>query len=289
MNNKLDNMINEFMANSDAKDLDELNKELQEFLTKYNNDDEIEYENTPLDDAYELLEKAETTKSKKQAIKFAKEAYEMCPECFDALLFQVDFEENALKREKLLNEGLEFERKRLDKEGYFEKDNIGHFYGIFETRPYIRGLYIKVLMLLKDGKIKQGMHICKEILKLNNNDNTGARYLLMAIYAFLENEDNMLKLYKKFPEEHLEMLFPLFALYYKLGNDKKCIEYLNKINKSNPYFIKYFTDGITNESYIEDGYQKGKASEILMYFENYDFLTDTIPNIDEYIIENINK
>lgn len=97
MNNKLNNMINEFLANTDAKDEEELNERLQEFIQKYNTG-EIIYENTILDDAYELLEKAEKSKSKKQAIKYAKEAYDMCPDCFDAILFQVHLDDNPLKR-----------------------------------------------------------------------------------------------------------------------------------------------------------------------------------------------
>lgn len=32
-----------------------------------------------------------------------------------------------------------------------------------------------------------------EIVSLNNNDNTGARYLLMAIYAYLEEEKEIKK------------------------------------------------------------------------------------------------
>ena len=116
---------------------------------------------------------------------------------------------------------MEYEKERLEDERYFEKDNIGFFYEIFETRPYIRGLYAKADYLLLDGKMKQARDVCKEILRLNNNDNTGARYLLMAIYAYLEEEKEMLKLYKKYPEEALGILFPLFILYYKLVNDKK--------------------------------------------------------------------
>lgn len=50
----------------------------------------------------------------------------------------------------------------------------------------------------------------------------------------------MLKLYNKYPEEDLEMLFPLFALYYKLGNDKKAKEYLEKVDKCNSNFVKFF-------------------------------------------------
>ena len=192
MNNKLNNMLKEFLENNDSLSEEQLNKDLQEFMMKYNTG-EIEYEDTILDEAYELLEKAERTKSKKQAIKLAKEAYELCPDCFDALLFQVNLEEDSLKREELLNEGLEFEMDRLEDEKYFSNDNIGCFYGIFETRPYIRGLYMKASCLLADGKVKQARDVCMEILRLNESDNTGARYLLMAIYAYLEEEKELLK------------------------------------------------------------------------------------------------
>ena len=214
----------------------------------------------------------------------------MCPDCFDAILFQVHLENNPLKRWKLLEEGLEFEKDRLEDEEYFQKDNIGHFYGIFETRPYIRGLYAKADYLILDGKIKQARDVCKEILRLNENDNTGSRYLLMAIYAYLEEENDMLKLYKKYPEEDLEMLFPLFILYYKQGNDKKAQEYLDRINKANPNFIKFFKGTMKeNEEIPYRYYAKGDASEVIMYFNQYDFLVDTIPTIDYYILENSKK
>ena len=168
MDNKFNNMINEFLANTDAKDEKELNEKLQEFMQKYNAG-EIDYTNTILDDAYELLEKAENTKSKTQAIKYAKEAYDMCPNCFDAILFQCDLEENGIKRMKLLDDGLEFEKSRLTKEKYFDKENIGHFYGIFETRPYIRGLVNKAEYLLEEGKISQAENVCREVLRLNES------------------------------------------------------------------------------------------------------------------------
>lgn len=80
----------------------------------------------------------------------------------------------------------------------------------------MRGIYKKANIFIKMGKIKQERDICKEILKLNKNDNLGARYLLIAIYEFLEDE-----IHKKRPEEYLQMLFPLFALYYKNSNDEK--------------------------------------------------------------------
>lgn len=289
MDNKFNNMLQEFLKNNDVDSIDNANEKLQEFIKMYNNG-EIEYENTPLDDAYEILEEAQNAKTEKEAIKLAKKAYEKSRECFDAILFQCDLEENGIKRMKLLDEGLEFEKNRLKKEKYFDKENIGHFYGIFETRPYIRGLVIKAEYLLEEGKLRQAESVCKEVLKLNKNDNMGARYLLMAIYATLEEENDMLKLYQKYPEESLEMIFPLFALYYKLGNDKMAKEYLNRVDKCNSNFVKFFKGTIKESKEVNLGYySRGDSSEIFMYFGRYDYLLITMPKLHEYVIENLMK
>lgn len=289
MDNKFNNMLQEFLKNNNVKNMDEANEKLQEFIQMYNSG-ELEYKNTPLDDAYEILEEAQYARNEKEAIKLAKKAYETSSECFDAILFQCDLEENGIKRMKLLDEGLEYEKNRLIKEKYFAKENIGHFYGIFETRPYIRGLVIKAEYLLEEGKLRQASNICKEVLRLNPNDNLGSRYLLMAIFAVLEEEKDMLELYEEYPEENLEMLFPLFALYYKLGNEKKAKEYLSMINECNSNFVKYFNGTIKESKKVTPGYYSlGDSSEVFMYLNRYAFLLITMPRLHEYVIENLIK
>ena len=290
MDNKMNNMIKEFLENTDAKNEEELNEALGKFFEQYNNG-KIEYENTPLDEAYELLEEAENAKTIKDAKRLAKKAFETSNACFDAKLFLADIEDNSIKSRKILNEGLEFEKKRLEQEDYFDKENIGHFYGIFETRPYIRGLYTKARNLSNEGKYKKAIEVCKEILRLNENDNTGARYLLMALYAVIEDEKAMLDLYKKYNEEiNLEMLFPLFVLYYKKEDDGNAKKYLDMINKNNKHFIKFFKETIKLEEDSMPGYySRGNASEVLMYMREYFFLVCTLSNIDDYIIENTKK
>lgn len=286
MDNKFNNMLNEFLKNANIENEEDIQKYLDEFIEKYNNDD-FEYENTPLDDAYDLLEKASNAKSKKEAVSLAKKAYNTSNACFDAKLFLFDLEENMVKANKILDDSLAFEKKRLEQEGFFDEDNIGHFYGLFETRPYIRGLYIKARTLSEAGKYKKAIDVCKEILRLNENDNTGARYMLMALYAVLEEEKPMLDLYKKYKEEHLEMLFPLFVLYYKQENNVKAKKYLEKINNANKSFVKFYKGNIKLEDNAIPGYYfKGDASEVLMYMEDYAFLTDTLNEIDDYVIEN---
>lgn len=286
MDNKMNNMIKEFFENTDIESEEELNEAFGKFIEQYNAG-EIEYENTPLDEAYELLEEAENAKTMKEAKRLAKKAFETSDACFDAKLFLADIEENSLKSNKILDEGLEFEKKRLEKEGYFDKEKIGRFYGIFETRPYIRGLYTKASNLCNDGKYKRAIEVCKEILKLNENDNTGSRYLLMALYAIIEDEKFMLDLYKKYKENNLEMLFPMFVLYYKKEDDVKARKYLDMINKGNKHFIKFFKGNMKLEEDIMPGYySRGNASEVFMYMREYFFLICTLCNINDYIIEN---
>lgn len=286
MDNKFNNMLQEFLKDKSLDNIDELNKEIKKFIEKYNNQ-EIKYENTPLDDAYEILEKASQAKTLKQAIKLAQEAYKTSPECFDAILFQVDLEPNSLKAEKLLNNGLESEKNRLTKENLFDKENIGKFYLIFETRPYIRGLYMKATNAAQEGKYKLTENTCKEILELNENDNLGARYLLMAIYSLLEDEKSMTNLYNKYKEESLEMMMPFMILYYKQCNYKKAQEYLDKINKINPNLKKFYNETIEINDKVPDGfYGFGDSSEVFMYMECYDFLMDTVPQIQDFILNN---
>ncbi len=149
---------------------------------------------------------------------------------------------------------------------------------------------IKAEYLLEKGKLRQVANICKEVLRLNENDNLGVRYLLMAIYATLEEEKSMLDLYKKYPEEDLEMLFPLFAIYYKSGNDKKALEYLKRIDKCNSNFVKYFNGTIKQSKKVSSGYySRGDSSEIFMYLDRYIYLLITMPKFNEYIIENLIK
>lgn len=99
----------------------------------------------------------------------------------------------------------------------------------------------------------------------------------------------MLDLYKKYPEENLEMLFPLFAVYYKKGNDKKAKDYLNRIDKCNSNFVKYFKGTIKpSEKITPEYYSRGDSSEIAIYLDCYNYLLITMPRLHEYIIENKN-
>ena len=286
MKNSRNRSLESYLENAETDE--EVSDSIQKYIENNGFENLESLENIVLDNAYELLKKASETKSRSRAIKLAEEAYEICPDCFDAVLFLVEFEYNSIKKEKLLLEGLKYEKSRLKEEGFFDKECIGVFYGMFETRPYIRGLYIKAALYASNGKIKLARDTCLEILKLNESDNLGIRYLLMAIYSFLEEEDELLKISKKYKEENLSMLVPQMVLYYKKGDYSLARKFLEKINGVNKNFRKYFKGTMPDEDDLapKDYYSVGRSSEVQMYFRNYSFLMDSVGSIKDFILEN---
>ena len=280
MKDKFQREIGKILENSKNLSEEELDAKIQELVDTFN-EDKIEY--TPLDEAYEFLEEAQNANSLKKAKEYAKKAYEKSNDCLDALVFLSTLEEDTEVALDIINEGIEREKSRLEKEEYFTKEYIGIFYGVMETRQYIRALFAKADHYIHLGRMTLAKETFKEILRLNNNDNTGARYRLMAIYAYEENEKELLKLRNKYKENNFETLFPMFALYYKLGDKEKAKEYFKKMCDINKNFIKLMKGKLKPNERIPEGcYSIGDSSEILMYFNNNKFLLFSIPELQIY-------
>ena len=63
----------------------------------------------------------------------------------------------------------------------------GEFWGILESRPYMRALHGLGLTAWKQGSLEGAIGIFKQMLKLNPNDNQGVRYLMGPIYHQMGN------------------------------------------------------------------------------------------------------
>ena len=118
---------------------------------------------------------------------------------------------------------------------------------------------------------------CEDMLKLCENDNLGVRYKLMHIYAYFENEEKAIKLFKKYDEEEGTMfLLPLSALYYKLGDFKKSFNYLKKLNQVNRDTFDFF-------SYVAEG----DMDELISNLSPYGYRADSIEELTQAMSENI--
>ncbi len=148
-------------------------------------------------------------------------------------------------------------RKLIDE---FERQYNEEFWEIVETRPYMRIKQSYAEILAENGMMKKAVKEYEEILKLNENDNLGVRFRLMSLYAFFEDEENALKLYKKYNGQNsVQMLLPISVLYFKKGEFTKS---LNSMTENDYLFL-------TASSFVEWAYEKlgkktgGKSKKVV--------------------------
>lgn len=277
--------------------MDEMNDLIQEFMEQYNSNlpGEITEETAETTDDY--LELAQNANSKEQALKFAKKAVQLDQDNLDAkkMVEEITTEhpyEMVGKYQKLI----EYGKTVMDKKGYMNEDSIGDYWGISETRPFIR-LYSSYLDLLVNcGMMRMATTVGEEIIRYNTNDNLGIRYILMHVYAYLEDEKSMLALYKKYDEhDESQMLLPISIIYYKLGDFEKAAEYLRRLTKTNKdtgRFIRAFVND-TLDKYASRmnpmGYQPFTIEEFLVELHEHTYLFEVVPCYFDWAAQVIKK
>lgn len=97
-----------------------------------------------------------------------------------------------------LSEAVKNGTRFMEKEGLMDGDSIGEFWGILETRPYMRLLNRYADFMAEAGMMGLAAKEYEEMIRLSENDNLGVRYSLMHVYAYLEQEEPALELHKKY-------------------------------------------------------------------------------------------
>lgn len=233
----------------------------------------------------DFLELAESATSRKAALKYAKKAVELDPNNLDAAVMVAEI--TASSGEKLLDKYkalIEKSEEKLKADGYFDDGSIGEFWLIFETRPYMRLLDKYSDSLVNCGKMRLAIAEYEKMLRLCTNDNLGARYRLMHLYVFLEDEQSAMKLFKEYPdEESTQFLLPLSILYYKLGSLREANSYLKRLCAVNKDTVK-FLSGLANGD-LEKYLKKMQLSFGYRPFTMEEFLVETEENV--FLFENV--
>lgn len=273
---KIFNDFDKFLKENSKGELnseEDFNNMLDIFMSQYQPKMTEELSESNAETVFDFLELAESAFTKKDALKYVKKAVELEPDNLDALAMKAEL--TASTAEKLAEkyrELIDAADKSLERQGYFNDENIGEFWLFTETRPYMR-LLDKYAGLLTDcGQLRLAEAEYKKMLTLCTNDNLGVRYRLMHIYAHFEDEQSAVELYKAFDEEDsTQFLLPMSILYYKLGDLRKAAKYLKMLYESNDDTYKFFKC-VTN----------GDMEEISANMDPYGYRPYTI---EEFVIE----
>lgn len=143
-----------------------------------------------LDAAQEVMYDAWETATKAQRVALARKALAISPLCADAYVLLA--EESARSVPEALDiyrKGVEVGELALGKAA-FEHD-VGHFWGLLETRPYMRARSGLAQALWASGEHEDAIAHYRDMLRLNPNDNQGIRYLLAACFLEMERYDEL--------------------------------------------------------------------------------------------------
>ncbi len=237
----------------------------------------------------DLLFEAYEEPVKSKAIKLAKKALEINPNNIDAENFITKFETNTIKKLKKYEETLNKEKANLEKEDFFNKENIGIFWGLIETRPYMRTKHSYMLTLMELGRYTEAIRQGEELLKLCESDNLGIRHLIIGLYTVLEKFAEAKEIYNKYSDDSTFMLFPLSIMYYKKGDYRKCKKLLKEIQENNEYILNYligrkkFSKAKIEDIEINGTYSWGSEAEAYFVVKDYKYLLETVPTFTEFI------
>jgi tetratricopeptide (TPR) repeat protein len=150
--------------------------------------------------AQELMYQAWEESNPARRLALARKALKISADCADAYVLLAEEEADTLKRAlSYYQEGVAAGRRALG-EAYF-KENTGHFWGLLETRPFMRAMEGMADCLWRLGRKEEALQTYREILRLNPGDNQGIRYILVELLQAVNRYEQLAALLKEYPDD----------------------------------------------------------------------------------------
>jgi len=168
-----------------------------------------------------------------------KQALELDPNNADAYNYLASIEKDIDKAIIMFEKAIKAGEKTLGKK--FFKEEKGYFWGMIETRPYMRAKAGLADCLYAKKEVDKAIEIYEEMLELNPNDNQGIRYLLSTLLLSKDDLTKFELFIKKSEDEDCAIWNYNNALYSyrKLGRTTKTEKILMDAYKSNGFVIAY--------------------------------------------------
>ncbi len=132
---------------------------------------------TPVEQAQDLMYEAWGSSGKKR-MDLARRALEISKDCADAyVLLAEETARNLNEAKELYEQGVKAGERALGPQVF--EEGVGHFWGITETRPYMRARVGLAQCLWGLDERKKAIEHYTDMLRLNPGDNQGIRYILI--------------------------------------------------------------------------------------------------------------
>jgi len=175
-------------------------------------------------------------------VALAREALAISPDCADAYLLLA--EETAASADEaceLLEQGVAAGERALGPEP-FEED-VGHFWGILETRPYMRARAALAETLWALGRREEAVDHQRDLLRLNPNDNQGVRYRQAGWLLSLERYEELDELFAAYQDDTAAAFAytRALAVFRREGDSARARQLLEEARELNPHVPAYLS------------------------------------------------
>ena len=152
---------------------------------------------TPADRAEAICQDAIESFGRRR-IQLVKQALAEDPTHVEANILLAESTRSVDRRIELFRGAMETAERNL---GSIIEEEVGHFWGIADTRPFMRACHGLADALDEAGQTSEAIEQYLEMLRLNPNDNQGVRYEVIPLMITHNREDEAVELLKRYSEE----------------------------------------------------------------------------------------
>lgn len=226
------------------------------------------------DEAQDLLYEAFESRGAKRYL-LAEQSIDIYP-LADAYTILAEKEKTPKKKLAMYQKALKLGIEELGGEQALT-ENRGHFWGLIETRPYMRAKILIAQTLVESGDINEAIVHYEDLLDLNENDNQGVRYLLFPLYVALGEVNKAKQLLEEYDEGTSTHLYnELLLELMEKGNTTRADKLMKKAQKANPHIMKFLTGKKKVPEKQPEYYSPGDETEAITYAQVHQHLWENM-------------
>lgn len=237
--------------------------------------------------AQELMYDAWEAPRAKRRIQLAKRALKISDLCADAHSLLAEEEARTLvERREHYERALSAGERALGRKAF--KDNAGHFWGILDTRPYMRARAALAECLWECGERVAAIEHLQDMLRLNPNDNQGVRYRLAEWLLSVNDHNALEKLLQAYHRDYsAHWRYSETLLEFRKGDGPGSLRRLKDAWQFNAHVPALLTGATAMPSPLPDYYSPKSPDEAALYVldnrENWASTEGALPWLAEAI------
>ena len=275
--------IERFMAASNFRSVEEANAAIQERFVGRPADAMPSTATTPLEKAQELMYRAFDSRGRRR-IQLARKALQVSPDCADAYVLLAEEAVTPEASLDLYRQAIAAGERAIGPD--IMRDQVGHFWGIGTTRPYMRARMGLAHCLQEMERADDAIGHYQELLRLNPNDNQGVRDVLLPLLLITGHNTEAGALLDQYADDASAIWKYGWALwtFRQKGDSPAAQERLREAIKINRHVSKYLTGRAEMPEMLPDSYAFGSAEEAMLCADDLGEAWRLTPGADRWLL-----